>query len=314
MQIIRNINNLPQHLRNSVLAIGNFDGLHLAHQSLLNAAMQLANAQNKPKIVMSFHPHPRNYFVKNTANFAIESFALRLKRIQQLGFDCVVINRFNDDLANMSAHDFITTILQRNLGVAHVVVGDDFRFGKNRIGTPKMLRDYGIGCTSFAPIKLGNEVISSTNIRKNLTNGNTAQVAKLLGRSYEIVGMVVHGEKRGRELGFRTLNIKLNGLHLPAFGVYAVQLLVGGVVHQAIANIGERPTFSSLGENNQPNLEVHILAPQPLATTDLYGCKIRVQLLHHVRDEVKFADANALQNQIIHDIEMVNKYFEEHKK
>jgi riboflavin kinase/FMN adenylyltransferase len=301
MQIIRDINNLPLNLRGGVLAIGNFDGLHLAHQGLLGAAKQLANASKSPKIVMSFYPHPKHYFVKNAGNFAIEPFSTRLRRLKQLGFDAVLIMRFNDELANMSAHDFITDILQIKLGVKHVVVGDDFRFGKNRLGTPEMLRKYDIGATAFAQMKLQEVVISSTNVRKLLSEGNMEQAASLLGRPYEIAGVVIHGEKRGRELGVRTLNISLHGLHLPAFGVYAVHLWVDDEPHQAIANLGVRPTFGK----NEPILEVHNFMP----LDNLYGCKVRVQLLHYVRSEMQFDSANALQNQINNDIEKVKEYF-----
>ena len=301
MQIIRDINNLPQNLRGGVLAIGNFDGLHLAHQGLLGAAKQLANASNSPKIVMSFYPHPKHYFVENASNFYIEPFNMRMRRLQQLGVDAIIILRFRDELANMSAHDFITNILQHNLGVKHVVVGDDFRFGKNRLGTPEMLRQYDIVATAFTQMKLQEVVISSTNVRKLLSEGNMEQVAELLGRPYEIMGVIIHGEKRGRELGVRTLNIGLNGLHLPAFGVYAVVLWVDDESHQAIANLGVRPTFG----NNTPILEVHNFTP----LDNLYGCKVRVQLLHYVRPEMQFSSANALQNQINDDISKVKEYF-----
>lgn len=302
MQIIRKLDNIPQNLQHAVIAIGNFDGVHLAHQYLLQEAINLANKQHKPKLVMSFYPHPKYYFVKNAVNFAIEPFSKRLHRLREMGFDGAVTMRFSKTLADMSAHDFINDILKKQLKTSDIIIGEDFRFGKDRKGTASMLCQYGINCLTIPQINIDNEVISSSNVRQHLSAGEMQKASKLLGRAYEINGVVCHGDKRGREIGYRTINIRLNKLHLPAFGVYVVQLLLNGIVHNAIANIGVRPTFG----NNQPILEVHSFKDLP----DIYGHKIIVQLLHYIRAEHKFESANALQQQIRRDINIAEKYFE----
>jgi riboflavin kinase / FMN adenylyltransferase len=303
MRIIRNLDNFPSELQQSVLVIGNFDSVHMAHQSLIEAAKYIAKKDNKKLLIMSFTPHPRYYFQPDSPKIEIEPIKTRLSRLRKTGVDAIILMRFNAKLANLTAEQFITDILQAKLRTSHIVIGEDFRFGKDRGGSPTTLRKYGITCTAFPPIKMAGEIISSSKIRQYLSDGDMESTAKMLGRNYIISGIVRKGAAIGREIGAPTANISLQHLYKPRFGVYICSLIIDQIKYEAIANIGVRPTIY---ENSEAMLEVHSLMPVP---NNLYGKKINVELLHFMRDEQKFDNIKALQQHIKHDIAQAQEYF-----
>ena len=305
MQLFRNLFQPPESLQGCVLAIGNFDGMHLGHRAVVEQALSLARDKAKPCVVMTFSPHPRQYFFPDTAPANIEPLTIRLRRMRELGVDGLMLARFNAALAEMSAESFVERLLVETLGVAHVVVGEDFHFGYRRQGDIRFLQDqavrYRFGCTYVAPVIQSGEPVSSTRIRASLSRGRIDEVSGLLGRPYEIFSTVIHGEKRGRQMQAPTANLSLDGLHIPRYGVYAVRFAVGQRLtesswQEGVANLGLRPTF---GSHHTPLLEVHGLGNVP----DLYGKRLRVRLVQHLRDEQRFESQDALMQQIQQDIQ-----------
>jgi riboflavin kinase/FMN adenylyltransferase len=303
MLIIRDIENFPSEFKNAVLLIGNFDSVHLAHQSLISAAKSVANASNKKLILMSFYPHPRYYFKPDSSKIEIEPIKTRLNRLRSLGIDAVILMRFNERLANLTAEDFTQNILKNKLDVSNVFIGEDFRFGKGRTGGASTIRKYGIQCSAFKAIMQEGNVVSSTMVRSYLGNGEMQKASKMLGRPYSVAGIVRKGAALGQEIGTPTANLIIKNIYNPRFGVYICNLNIDGKNYDAISNIGVRPTFYDASE---VVLEVHSLLPVP---SNLYGKKITVELLQFIRDEQKFDNAKALQQQIKHDIEQAQQYF-----
>lgn len=274
--------------RGAAVALGNFDGVHLGHQSVLSIARAAAAEKDCPLGVITFEPHPRNFFAPDAPPIRLMNAEARANRLAKLGVDQLYELPFNADLAGLSADAFVNDVLNDGLGVAHVVVGADFRFGKGRSGDTGILielgRDLGFGVT-IAPLvsdEMGD--FSSTKIRLALSDGRPEDAARMLGHWHRIEGRVEKGEQRGRELGIPTANLSLAGLHCPKHGVYAVlvDILDGAFAgsYFGSASIGVRPTF---GENAQ-NLEVHILD----FDGDIYGADISVALVAYQRPELKF--------------------------
>ncbi len=273
--------------------MGNFDGVHLGHRTVIDLARTSA-----PLGILTFEPHPREYFAPHTPPFRLMNAEARANRLAKLGVQHVYQLPFDAYMAGLTPIAFAREILSDGLGVAHVVVGADFCFGKGRAGTAADLqtfgREFGFDVTVADIVQSGGIEISSTAIRTALTEGRTRDAAKMLGHWHRIEGEVIHGEKRGRELGYPTANMSLSGLHLPRFGVYAslVDVLTGPHkgTYQGASSLGVRPMF---GEN-QPNLETFLMD----FDGDLYGQHVSVALVDYLRPELKFDGLAALITQM----------------
>ncbi|MCL7464330.1 bifunctional riboflavin kinase/FAD synthetase [Phaeovulum sp. NW3] len=274
---------LPQAARGASVAMGNFDGVHLGHQSVID----LARGKG-PLGIVTFEPHPRQIFAPDAPTFRLMNPEARAHRMEKLGVERLFELPFNADLSGMTPEEFARNVLATGLGVAHVTVGADFRFGKGRTGTGDDLRDLGarlgFGVTVAPLMQVAGLEISSTAIRNALAEGRPRDAAAMLGHWHRIEGAVLHGEKRGRDLGFPTANMSVAGLHLPKLGVYAVKVDVltgqhAGSYHGA-ASLGVRPMF---GEN-LPNLETYLFD----FSGDLYGQHLSVALVDFLRPEMTF--------------------------
>ena len=300
MQILRH---LPKgsETRGAVLVLGNFACVHRGHRALLEDAKRIAENNASPLAVMVFEPHPQEFFRPNSGPLRLESFRARAQEFAALGVDSLIVLHFDAGIANMSAQDFVIEILVEKLGVSHVVVGKDFRFGKGRSGDIAVLSYMGemegFGVTAYEPVAaVGEEKISSSAIRAALKGGKPEEAARLLGHWWVVDGHVAHGDKRGRTIGFPTANLKLDDIFPPAFGVYAVRAIVDdGSRHDAVANFGMRPTVGSTA----PQLEVHLFD----FDGDLYGRLMQVEFIAHLRPEQKFDGLDALKAQIAKDSE-----------
>lgn len=291
MRIIRDTTYMNPDDRGATAAIGNFDGVHLGHRAVLDIAAQAADA---PLGVLTFEPHPREYFAPDAAPFRLMSRAAKASRLESLGVQRLYELSFNDRLAALSPKAFCREILADRLGLVHVTVGADFCFGAKRKGTVDTLKTHGenmgFGVTVADLIASSGTEVSSTQIRAALAEGRPEDAASMLGHMHRIEGKVIRGEQRGRELGYPTANMSIDGLHPPKFGVYAVRadVLTGPFkgTYNAVASLGVRPMF---GEN-RPNLETHLFD----FSGDLYDADMSVALVSYLRPEAKFAGLDAL--------------------
>lgn len=289
--------------RGAAVAMGNFDGVHLGHQSVLALAHAAAARLGAPFGVVTFEPHPRAFFAPAAPAFRLMAAEARAHRLEKLGVERLYELPFDAALAGLAPEAFVSDVLVHGLGVAHVVVGADFRFGRGRAGDTAALaalgRAHGFGVT-VAPLVCDEQGdFSSSAIRAALAEGRPEEAARILGHWHRIEGPVLHGDKRGRDLGFPTANLALDGLHPPHFGVYAVivDVLTGphrGRFH-GVASIGVRPTFG----DNRPNLEVHLFD----FAGDLYGAELSVALVAFQRPELRFDGIGALVGQMEADAE-----------
>ena len=312
--------NLPVQAEAPVaLTIGNFDGVHLGHQAMLARLKEAANRLDLIACVMTFEPHPREFFAPDRAPARLTSLREKLELLAAAGVERVQVCRFDFDFARISAEDFIVRILQRGLAVHWVLVGDDFRFGARRAGDFAMLKAFSAKCGFEAeemPAYSVNSLrVSSTAVREALTMGDLELVRRLLGRPYSISGRVVSGDKLGRKIGFPTANIQLKHNRPPLSGIFAVEAEME--VHDAVrlssprwmqamrgvASLGVRPTVR---ENGKPVLEVHLFD----FDQEIYGCHLRVHFLHKLRNEERYPDLETLTKQIEKDVEHANNYFE----
>ena len=296
MRIVRDYTYVSQSDRGASAAIGNFDGVHLGHQSVIDLAR--AAAPDAPLGVLTFTPHPRAFFAPKAPPFRLMSDEARRHRLEKLGVDILYELNFNAALSGLTPEAFARDVIARGLGLTHVVVGADFRFGKGRAGTAADLatfgQTHGFGVTIAPLLEESALTVSSTAIRAALTAGTPRDAAAMLGHWHRIEGTVIGGEQRGRDLGFPTANIALEGLHLPAFGVYAVLVDVldgahAGSYHGA-ASLGVRPMFGG----QVPNLETFLFD----FTGDLYGATLSVALVDYLRPEAKFDGLDALITQM----------------
>ena len=297
MQVFRHIN---QKYSPSFLTIGNYDGIHLGHQAILKKLIIESKSNNILSSVMTFEPHPREFFSPKLAPKRIISLREKLEYFDELKIDQVFIVNFNDEFSRKSYLDFIE-ILKKNIQAKKIIIGNDFRFGKQREGNIDKLIDNSIDVCVMNKIEYKGERVSSTIIRDSLAAGDLERAAMLLGRSYSISGKVVHGDKRGREIGFPTANIHMFHNRPPLKGVFAVKLnnMYG------VANLGVRPTIAGF---SKLNLEVHLFN----FSKNIYGKHAHVTFLKKIRDEKKFENIDALKKQIQIDIENVKKFFKEY--
>ena len=294
MRILRDHQYAQPADRGASAAIGNFDGVHLGHQYVIDRA----RVPGLPLGILTFEPHPRQFFAPDAPPFRLMNAEARAHRLQKLGVDILYELPFNAALSGLAAEDFAREVLAEGLGLKRVIVGADFCFGRKRSGTTDMLAEFGARFgfeVDVVPILHGGlGAISSTNIRNALSDGRPRDAAAMLGHWHRIEGPVVHGEKRGRQLGYPTANMNLNGLHLPRLGVYAVLVDVldgpyAGQYH-GVASLGVRPMFN--GE--VPNLETFLFDFKG----DLYGSDLSVALVDYLRPELKFDGLEALITQM----------------
>ena len=297
----------------TVLTIGNFDGVHLGHRALLrrlaDCAEQAKCAEQSPLLpaVLTFEPHPREFFAPDSAPTRLSTLREKLELIADEGIALARVCRFNASLAELSAEDFITRVLVDSLRIKHLVIGDDFRFGAGRRGDFALLqaagKQHGFTVEAMPGVEVAGERASSSAVRQALTEGRLEHAATLLGRPYVIDGRVVQGKQLGREFGFATANIRIKHDRPPLTGVFAFE--VHGLTdapHPGVANLGVRPSVDRV---SRPILEVHLLD----FAADLYGRHLSVRFLHKLRNEVHFPDFAALKAQIAQDVRDTRLYF-----
>jgi riboflavin kinase/FMN adenylyltransferase len=307
MQLIRGLVHLRPFVDGCVLTIGNFDGLHLGHRAVIKKLVARGEALGLPVVIMIFEPQPLEYFLKD--NEPARLSALRDKVIQFSGLpvDYLLIARFNRQFANVDAEQFIDDILIKKLNIKHLVIGDDFHFGKARRGNFAMLKDKG-RLHGFTVDDTGSYLVegfrvSSTLIRDALAEGDLVQAERLLGHSYSICGRVAHGDKRGRTLGFPTANIRLFRKNTPVNGVFAVTMTgIDGQEFRGIANVGTRPTVDG---SSKVVLETHLFD----FNQEIYGRYVEVHFKHKIRDEVRFQSVDQLSSQIALDVLEAKRFF-----
>ena len=299
MIIFRNKYNLKV-TKNSILVIGNFDGLHKGHVSILNEAARFAK-NNKRKIgLLTFDPNPKEFFSKEK-NFKIISLNEKQKILSAMKIDYLIILKFNKSLRNMTAENFIEKILKEKIRPSKIVVGKEFKFGKNRVGNPNLLKKYFYTRIALQK-KISGKKISSSEIRKLISLGKVSQVKKLLGRFWSVNGKVNSGDKIGRTLGYRTANVFLNDCILPLRGVYVTRLYLNQKIYNGISNYGVAPTF---GTKKTDVLETHLFSP----IKNLYKKNITIEFLKFLRKEKKFKSKKNLLDQIKKDITGAKKVF-----
>ena len=300
---------LPVAAHNPVaLTIGNFDGVHLGHQAMLARLTAAAREHGWQSCVMTFEPHPREFFAPDQAPTRLTSLREKLELLAQCGVDRVQICRFNFDFARTAAEDFITRILHRGLAARWILVGDDFRFGARRAGDFVMLRQAGAQCGfevhAMSSVTVDQVRVSSTAVRDSLAAGDLFRAQRLLGRAYSISGRVVSGDRLGRKLGCPTANVLMKHNRPPLSGIFAVEVrgLHDGVL-PGVASLGVRPTVA---RDARPSLEVHVLD----FDREIYGAHLKIDFLNKFRDEEKYADVETLRLQIALDVANARAYFE----
>jgi riboflavin kinase/FMN adenylyltransferase len=306
MELIRGIHNLRPRHRGCAATIGNFDGVHLGHQAVLGQLAEKAGQLRLPTTVITFEPLPREYFGGSKAPARLTRFREKFQALRRFSVDRLLCLRFNAGLAEMPAEAFIERVLVDGLGVRYLVVGDDFRFGQGRRGDYAMLERagerHGFRVAHMHSFEIGGQRVSSTAIRAALQQGDMGAAERLLGRAYRIGGRVVHGDKRGRLIGFPTANLIMGRQVSPVRGVFAVEIF--GLEHEplrGVANVGTRPTVG--GTENR--LEVHLFD----FSADIYGRQLQVDLLHRIRDEMRFESLDALTGQITRDVDAARDFF-----
>lgn len=289
------------------LTIGNFDGIHLGHQAMLAELIRAARQHGLPACVMTFEPHPREFFAPDQAPTRLTSLREKLELLAARGIEAVYVCRFNYEFAQVSAQEFIERVLVRGLGVRWLLVGDDFRFGARRAGDLVTLKQaaprLGFEVAAMQSVTADGERVSSTAVRTALAAGDLARAAHLLGRAYSISGRVVRGDGLGHKLGFPTANVQMKHNRPPLTGIFAVEVAgIGEHPMRGVASLGVRPTIRQHG---QPVLEVHLFDFEGT----LYGRHLRVYFLRKFRDEEKYADLAMLTRQIALDVENARNYF-----
>ena len=303
--------NLPDAHDAVALTIGNFDGVHRGHQAMLARLKEAARERGLPAAVMSFEPHPREFFTPEQAPTRLTSLREKLELLEAHGVDFVFLCRFGREFASLTAEEFISRVLHDEVRAKWVLVGDDFRFGAKRAGDFTLLKEsgprFGFDAETLPSVMVEGMRASSTAVREALLAGNMQWVAQLLGRPYSISGRVVHGDKLGKELGYPTANIQMKHNRPPLSGIFAVELcgLDGDCSDQClpgVASLGVRPTVK---QDGAPTLEVHVFDFHER----IYGAHVRVNFLHKLRDEEKYPTLEALIAQIERDVADAKKYF-----
>jgi riboflavin kinase/FMN adenylyltransferase len=307
MQILRSVAEFPVFPKRTSVAIGNFDGVHLGHQKILEVLTDEAKYRGLLPVVLTFSPHPKKVVGKGQIHM-LQSLDQRLREIGRYPIHAVLLLKFDKKLANRTAQDFLENIILKPLNAQEIIVGENFCFGKNREGCIdtllKLAQELNFYVRSIPPVSVGGDVVSSSNIRKLLWAGEIEKATTLLGRYYEIEGEVIKGKSRGKMLGFPTANIQTSNEIAPG-GVFITEVNLEGKNYPSITNIGMRPTF----HHKDLNIETYILH----FDADLYGKKIRILFLKRVRDEINFDSPEALTHQIQKDIQAAETFFSSRK-
>lgn len=299
----------------SAVTVGNFDGVHIGHQAMLDRVRESARARGLQNCVLTFEPHPRELFTPGQAPTRLTSLREKLELLAEYGVERTHVSRFSRAFASMPAADFVERVLVGTLGARWVLVGGDFRFGARRGGDVQLLRDmgqrHGFEVEVMPEVLHGNTRVASSAVREALRAGDLDAAKQLLGRAYTISGRVVHGDKLGRQLGYATANIRLEHNRAPFTGIFAVRLRGEGAgfesgARNGVASLGVRPTVKASGA--QPVLEVYLFDFKE----EIYGESVRVDFLHKFRDEVKYVDLETLKQQIARDVADTRAYFSRH--
>jgi riboflavin kinase/FMN adenylyltransferase len=291
---------VPAELAGGIVALGNFDGFHLGHQAVVGRAVARARAEGRPALVATFDPHPVRYFKPDAAPFRLTTLDQRERLFADAGVDAMVVFHFDAELVALSAEAFVIERLAGCLKVGGVVTGEDFTFGRGRSGSVDQLaalgRQYGFSDDTVGPVTQGGEIVSSTRVREALRRGDPREAARLLTRPFAIEGVVQHGDKVGRTIGYPTANLDMGEYLRPAYGIYAVRgRLADGRVLDGAANLGVRPTFDPPKELLEPYFFDF--------SGDLYGQVLTVELIEYLRPEAKFEGLEALTAQMAVDCE-----------
>ena len=304
MKIFRSFR-IPKIFLNSVIAIGNFDGVHIGHQKVIKEAIKISKKKNKVG-VLTFEPHPKCFFRKEFFFFRLSPFRVKYLLLKEMGIDFMLNIKFNSDLVSIKPKDFIEDILIKKLNVSHVVTGFDFVFGNKQSGNVKTMNSYSkkkgdFLFTEVSEFRIGESEISSSQIRKNLRDGKLAEVNNMLSRNWQIISRVIPGKKQARKIGFKTANLKINEYCNLYYGVYYVNVQILNINSKnnfkGIANYGVKPTF----DKNKPLLEVHLFN----FDKNIYGKKLKVEFIKLIREEKKFQSIEKLKDQIIKDIKTI---------
>ena len=299
MKIIRTLDTVQPDLQDCIMTIGNFDGIHLAHQKIIRKVVEEARKINRRGVVMTFEPHPQKVLHADQIPFyLILTFEEKMAVLESLGVDVAIIIEFTRAFAKTTADEFIRNVICEKIRPREVLIGHDYTFGKGKEGKPEYLRSLGRQCGFDVEVieafRLDGDIVSSTRVRHMILKGDVAEAAYLLGRSFNLRGTVVRGFQRGSEIGFPTANLQPDKELMPAEGVYAVFVEVDGEKHPAVVNIGYNPTFA----NESLSVEIHLLNFKE----DLYGRLLNVLFVDRLRGERKFESAEELAEQIKADI------------
>ncbi len=297
----------PVTWRSPVLALGNFDGLHRGHTKIVERIQRGALERGGTSVVLTFDPHPPRVLRPDKAPALLMTKAQKLDALSRAGVQGVAVVRFTAEMSQWEPEAFVCTVLVEWLRVAEVWVGADFLFGRNRSGNFTRLKSlgaqYGFRAEKIDPIRYKDFVVSSTRIRRLVSEGRVDEAGALLGHHYALDGVVVEGAKRGREIGFPTANLATENELIPPLGVYATAVTVDGVFYPSVTNIGQRPTF---GDRLATTIEAHLIG----RSMDLYGKTVRLAFVQRLRDERKFPDREALQDQIAADVRRAARLFD----
>jgi riboflavin kinase/FMN adenylyltransferase len=303
MDIIVGIENIHRKFRNPVLTLGNFDGVHLGHQKIFNAVKEEARKIDGEAIVFTFDPHPLQVLDPQRCPPFITPFKKKLMLVEMLGIDVIIVATFDLGIANITPEAFVKQILVDKIGPKKILVGYNYYFGKDRKGNVDMLirlgKKFDFEVKVIEALKVNDTSISSSKLRELIQDGQMEQAAQLLGRNYRLMGKVIWGSGRGKDLGFPTANLEiLNGLY-PKTGVYATKVIIGNRTYLGVADVGYNPTFG----NNPLSVEVHILD----FTQDIYGEEIQLIFFGRIRDEEVFEEPSSLVRQMKKDVDVARK-------
>jgi riboflavin kinase/FMN adenylyltransferase len=305
-ELVRGLHNLRAHQRPCAATIGSFDGVHRGHQAVISSLQAAAAQRSLPAMLVTFEPQPREYFHPAESPPRLTRLREKLQALSRYDVERVLCLRFNAQLASLSADEFVQQILVDGLGIRYLLIGDDFRFGKNRTGDFSLLqqagRQHDFEVAAIDTFDLGDGRVSSTRVRDSLAAGDLEWTAELLGRPFTLCGRVAHGDKRGRTIGFPTANIRLHRHRSPLSGVFAVRMSWPGArAYAGVANVGKRPTVNG----TWLQLEVHLFD----FDRDIYGQHVEVEFLHKLRDEQRFDSFDALREQIERDARQAREVF-----
>ncbi|MBN2284027.1 MAG: bifunctional riboflavin kinase/FAD synthetase [Deltaproteobacteria bacterium] len=299
MEIIRDLNDIPKELKHSIITIGNFDGIHLGHQAIFRKVLEEAVERNRKSLVITFDPHPQKVLHPEKKTFYLLTLLEeKLKLMEEMWIDAVIVIPFTPEFSRNEAGTFIRNILWEKLKIQKIYIGYDYAFGRGKEGNARFLKtmgeELGFQVEEIGAVTVDGMIVSSTNIRLSINEGQVSRAAKMLARPYNVSGVVVRGRQRGTDIGIPTANIESEKV-IPGMGVYAIIAEVEGTRYQGVLNIGYSPTFG----DNEFTIEVHLLNFQG----DIYGKDIDLFFIERLRDEQRFDSPKLLVEQIKHDID-----------